>query len=379
MKNIDAIVKRILTKEISDISDLLSGKIEPTDLQSFLLRVYENLVARIDIRNISRQRESNRFVQPCGISQREIIDFDKLIYESVPKIFNPVELSPVNPIGLNSVLSKINQKNVLSTIRNVEVVADVTTALALECAKLRSIAIRNNPMSVEESHFCTSHRSIRLQQFEKIPEFTPHFRAFGACSAGRDVGYEKFEAENLIRHISIYLNILREAERNGYFTQDIAVYISDIRITEALIKRFKMDRQEIMLNTQTKEFKLFNHYGVVVPGTIFLTSELAEGVIQQHNLNYLISFLREIEKKAISKLREKYPAITFCFDIERVAGIGYYENLCFKIIAKNKDGVTFPLADGGMTDWTKKLLASKKERLFTSGFGSELFCKNFKK
>ena len=379
MKNTDVIVKRILTKEISDISDLLNGKIEPTDLQSFLLSVYENLVTRIDIRNISRQRERNRFVQPCGISQREIIDFDKLIYGIVPKIFNSIELSPVNPIGLNSVLSKINQKNVLSTVRNVEVIADVTTALALECAKLRNIVIRNNPMSAEESHFCTSHRSIRLQQFEKIPGFTPHFKVFGACSAGRDVGHDKYEVENLIRHISIYLHLNEEVGRNGYLAQDVVVYISDIRITEALIERFKIDRQEIMANTQTKGFKLFNRYGVALSGTILSTSELAEDIVRQYDLNYPLSFLREIEGKAVSKLRKKYPSAIFCFDIERVAGIGYYENLCFKIVAKNKEGITFPLVDGGMTDWTKKLLASKKERLLTSGFGSELFCKNFKK
>lgn len=379
MKKTDEILNRILTKEISSISDLMNGKIEPTDLQSLFLRVYENLTARIDVKNIFRQHKDNRFVQPCSISQREIIAFDRMVYEVVPKIFTPIELSPVNPIGLNSVLSRINQKNVLSAVRNVEVIADATTALALECARLRNQIIHDNPLDAKEVHFCTSHRSIRLQQFEKIPEFTPHFRVFGACSAGRDVGHEKFEAKNLFRHISIYLDLFENVMYNGYLAQDIVVHISDIRIAETLIKIFKINRQEVMANTQSKGFSLFDRYGVMLPKNTSSVGELTKSIARKYDLDRPISFLKEIEKKAINELRIKYPAVNFCFDIERVAGIGYYDNLCFKIVAKNKDGITFPLADGGITDWTKKLLASKKERLLASGFGSELFCKNFKR
>lgn len=380
MKDITgSIVKRIRKeKTLSSIDSLLEGKIEPTDLQSLLLKVYENLAAKTKAKDIVRQHRENRFVQPCSLSQREIINFDRLIYSVVPEIFFPIELSPVNPLGLNSVLSRISQKNVLSTVRNIEVVADVTSALVLECARLRSLA-NNNSGNLKEVHFCTSHRSIRLQQFENIPGFTSHFRVFGTCSAGRDIGYEKFEAENIIRHISLYLDLLKEANWNGYFARDIAVYISDIRITETLIEHFKMDRQKIMANTQTRGFALFNDYDIKLPQVVSSTSELTEDIVRQYGLNRPISFLGEIERKAISELQEKYPTATFCFDIERIAGIGYYENLCFKIVAKNKAGMIFPIADGGMTDWTKKLLASKKERLLISGFGSELFCKNFRK
>jgi len=33
------------------------------------------------------------------------------------------------------------------------------------------------------------------------------------------------------------------------------------------------------------------------------------------------------------------------------------------------DGVPTEIGDGGFTDWTAKLLASKKERLLISGYG----------
>jgi hypothetical protein len=379
MGKTDTIVSRILTKEIFNISDLLDGKVDPTDIQSVLLKLYENLAARIDPKNISRQHKENHFVQPCDISQREIIDFDKIIYEVVPKTFLPVELSPVNPLGLNSVLSKISQKNVLSTVRNVEVVADVTTALTLECAKFRNRAVRENLDILKEVNLCTSHRSIRLQRFGKIPGFTPHFRVFGACSSGRDVGHEKFESKNIVRHISIYLDLLKKVIAGNYLAQDICVYISDIRITNILIEHFKMNKNEIRTNTQARDFSLFDRYKTGLPKNIYSIKEIKDSIKERCGLARPFSFLAEIEKKAVNELRKKYPDIKFIFDIERIAGVGYYENLCFKIAAKNKSGEILPLADGGMTDWTKKLLANRKERLLSSGFGSELFCRKFKK
>ena len=51
--------------------------------------------------------------------------------------FEPVELAPVAPLGLNAVLGRIHQNNVLSTIRSTEVVADPTASLALEAAVRR--------------------------------------------------------------------------------------------------------------------------------------------------------------------------------------------------------------------------------------------------
>ena len=41
----------------------------------------------------------------------------------------------------------------------------------------------------------------------------------------------------------------------------------------------------------------------------------------------------------------------------------------FKIIA---DGVEYEIGDGGLLDWTQKLLANKKERMLTMGLGIQL-------
>jgi hypothetical protein len=55
-------------------------------------------------------------------------------------------------------------------------------------------------------------------------------------------------------------------------------------------------------------------------------------------------------------------------DHDRAAGRGYYRDVCFKVNAL-VNGVSTEIGDGGFTDWTAKLLASKKERLLISGYG----------
>jgi len=49
----------------------------------------------------------------------------------------------------------------------------------------------------------------------------------------------------------------------------------------------------------------------------------------------------------------------------------YYSTIQFKIFLK-KDNQEIDLGDGGMVDWTQKLLGNRKHRLFISGIGLEL-------
>lgn len=374
-KKNEKIISRILKNTNLNISTLLEGKLKRNDLQSLMLVMYENISKKTTAKNIAEQYKESRFLKPCDISQRELLQFDNLLYGIVPVEFETLELSPVLPFGTNSTLTKINQKNILSSVRNVEVLADITTALALECARERRSIIQNNHLDNKNVHACSTHRSIRLQKFPDELGFTPHFKVFGACSAGRDIGHEKFESENLIKHVSIYLDLLTAANKKNYQSQKITVYFSDISIVEKLIKNLKINRGDVTGNTQTIRFDFFKEHQINLPG---LVSSLNELPGNQTNFPVYFALLEEIEKKAVEKLKKKYSDILFLFDLKRVAGIGYYENLCFKITAENKRGKVFPLADGGMTDWTKKILSSKKERLFISGFGTELFCRNFK-
>jgi hypothetical protein len=55
-------------------------------------------------------------------------------------------------------------------------------------------------------------------------------------------------------------------------------------------------------------------------------------------------------------------------DPDRISGRGYYCDLSFKLSARIS-GELEELGDGGFTDWTRKLVASNKERLLISGLG----------
>ena len=52
----------------------------------------------------------------------------------------------------------------------------------------------------------------------------------------------------------------------------------------------------------------------------------------------------------------------------RPSGQAYYDDFCFKVFPTFGDG-EIEVADGGLTDWTRKLVGSEKERLFISGVG----------
>lgn len=372
------IVDRIIQEAgVPNLLEILM-KLPRTDLQSLLLEIYEKRVSDLSCRDLKQQYRENRFVSPCTVSQRELLKFDQIAYDILPKDFEPIELSPVAPLGVNSILARINQKTVLSTIRNVEVVADPTTVLALECARRRKEKLQKNYQNADYVKLATSNRSLRLQVFSRESGFTPHFKTFTLATAGRDVGFERFEELTCIEHLSFYLDLLEALNKIGYSTRDVRVSFSDIRITEALIEKFNLDRHEIGRNTQNDRFNLFERYDINLPALTFDPADIPIESIRRYQVERYVEFLLIVHYKIVLKLRQKYPSIEFNFDLQRIAGIGYYQGLCFKLKARNKAGRIYPLADGGCVDWTQKLIESKKERLLISGFGSELFCKMFR-
>ena len=71
------------------------------------------------------------------------------------------------------------------------------------------------------------------------------------------------------------------------------------------------------------------------------------------------------------------PAAAVVFDDSRQPGRGYYLGLCFKIHAAAPDGRWLEIGDGGLVDWTQKLLSDSKERLLGGGLGSDRLCLEF--
>jgi len=374
----DTIIARI-TRDINleNMVDILS-ELPPEDLQSLLLYIYNQRTHVLKPSDLMQQYRQSRFVKPCVLDQRKIVAADHIAFKILPSTFTAIEFSPVIPLGTNSILANTSQKNVLGTIRNNEVLADPTSALALECALRRTVLLQGDPKNIGLVKLATSSRSLRLQSFDDIPGFTPHFRTFSIASAGRDTGSEVFEKVTFLEHVTFYLNYLNSLANEGYITNHITVAFSDIRIIEKLIEKDGLDREQIGRSTQKVDFDVFKNYNISLPHSVLSVDEVSRELVSTYNLNKPIELLSIIEESVITKLRKQFPLVAFAVELNRIAGIGYYSNLCFKISAQNRAGTVFPLVDGGYTNWTQKLMNSKKERLLISGIGTELLCKLFK-
>jgi hypothetical protein len=163
---------------------------------------------------------------------------------------------------------------------------------------------------------CASHRLLRAQ-FVARPGLFAHFRLFGLCTAGRDEGSYRFEAESLAEHLDFYLRLMAAAGEIG----------------------FPMAQPRVAL------------------------SDWTDGV-----------HTAKLRSEVLAPLSHRFPEAALEFDTNRQSGRGYYEGVCVKIYARDPTGAEHELADGGFTSWTQKLLSNQKERLLISGIGTERVC-----
>jgi hypothetical protein len=291
---------------VPDLVGVLAERLSPTDLQSLLLEVYRRRAAKVTPAQLLEQYEQNRFVRPSEADPGAVAGFDRLAVAQLPAGYEQIELAPVAPLGTIGSLTGLSQDWAVSTIRNTEVVSDSTNVLALECASRRR---RNRHRVVR---LCASHRLLRTRIMP--PGFFQHFRLFGLCTAGRDIGSLGFEAETLAEHVSFYLRVLTE---------------TGLDVRRARVTLAEPDGQ-----------------GMLAP--------LQEGVFEP--------------------ISRRFPGVVFELDPDPRSGRGYYVGVRFQIYATGRDGDEAHVADGGFTTWTQALLSDRKERLLTSAIGSERVC-----
>jgi hypothetical protein len=309
------IIERILQEASSpDLLDTLANTLNASDLQSLLLEVYRQRAQKLTPRDVLKQYEQNRFVQPAAADPRKQLEFDKLAYSLLPEDVEVMELSPVAPLGSNSVVATIDQNNAVTTTRNTEVSADCTNVMALECAKQRRNIVKRNPHAKDRIKLCTNQRLVRAQTFSGAATFA-HFRILALCTAGQDEGSRKFETESLVEHIDFYIRLTQACQTAGYAVDQIMVNLTAFD-----------ERWEKMLKTNIVE-----------------------------------------------DLSARYPSIEFAFDPTREMGRNYYYGAGFQMNMTDPSGEVSFIADGGFTNWTQQYLSNRKERLLISGFGSERF------
>jgi hypothetical protein len=202
-------LQRILAElEGKDLFEALAEHLSPTDLQSLLLEVANRRAAKVTPAVVANRSQEDRFCQHSKVDARRMIELDRTAFDvAASRGFQPIELSPVCPLGTVSALAKVSQNNIVSTIRNTEVVSDSTNVMAIECAARRK--------TQEVVRLCASHRLLRAQPFSGPASFA-HFRVFSMCSAGRNMGNRDFERDALIDQIGIYLQTLEELTKLGY-------------------------------------------------------------------------------------------------------------------------------------------------------------------
>jgi hypothetical protein len=311
----DKIIERILREANNpDLLETLSQRLSLSDLQSLLLEVYRQRTKVLTPGHLFRQYEQNRFVQPAQVSPQKQLEFDQLAYSLLPPDVEAVELSPVCPLGANSIVATVDQNNAITTIRNTEVCSDSTNVMALECARRRREMVKRIPRAKDRVKLCTSHRLVRAQVFDGPATFA-HFRVLSLCTAGCDEGHYRFEIESLREQINFYLRLVAESKESGFSVGQVNAYL-----TAFDEKRYDLLKAEVL-----------------------------------------------------GKLAAEHPEIDFAFDQNRESGRGYYLSAGFQIFVSDLSGKNYLIGDGGFTDWTQQFLSNRKERLLISGFGSERF------
>jgi hypothetical protein len=300
-----------------DVMRALIERLSPSDLQSLLMEVFRQRVEGLTPRDLMERYKNSRFVQPSPVAPEQMLEFDRLAWSLLPPDFDRLELAPVFPLGSHAVLGPLNQNRVVTAIRNIEAAADATTGLALECACRRRMISRASRGRQEILKLAASQRQLRAQTFDEPGAFA-HFRIFALCTAGRDSGGFRFETTALREHLDYYLRLLNDVRALGLKPAGLRVVVL-----------------------------LFGDHG------------------------------DKIDQGLIGPLSSRFPQTRFEIEADASNGRHYYQDVRFQVYAEDPGGNELLLVDGGFTAWTQKLLSNRKERLLTSGIGSERLCACF--
>ena len=292
---------------VPGLVEVLAERLAPADLSSLLLEVFRRRAAARAPSDLLADHTENRFCRPSVVDARVLAEWDRVAFAALPPDFDVIELSPLAPLGACSVVATVNQNKVVSATRGVEVVADGTNVLALECALRRRGKQRQNGRAATK--LAASIRAVRAQQLGGARSFA-HFRLLNLCSAGRDAGTSHFVSDALTEHVGIQLRALR-------------TFLGD-----------QMPLRVALTDVGTHESR--------EPWT----------------------------ERVIGALHHDHPDAEVLVDQARQSGRGYYRTACFKVYGRVGDE-WIDIGDGGDVDWTARLLSDRRERLFISGVGSE--------
>jgi hypothetical protein len=306
----ESIGKRIIGKTgTPELLDALVNKLSGSELNSLLLEVFSQRAAKINPSELLKHYEKNRFSLPVETNYIRLLErsLDALkLFEQAG--FEPCQVAPLLPLGTCSVVGTVDQKNIVSSVRSCEVLADATNALALHVALLKKLKAEQFKGKEQHLKYATVQRHVRAQP-TKMKGHAPHFTIGCLVSSGVDTGNFIFEKRALEEHLSTMTEVLKTI----YGVRIVAIKLQK---RDGYPAKFFNDLTDYIAN--------------VVPGY-----EILSDTSTQNN---------------------------------------YYKGIQFKIIVA-LGNLQLEIADGGIVDWTQKLLNNKKERYCISGFGLEILNK----
>lgn len=337
-----------------------------TDLLSLLTVASHTRSAQVSPRELI---DGNRFHRSSNVPQRDFHWLEGVIHDAIGEEIDFVELSPLQPFGINRQLADTNQKNIVSALRRSEANADATTALF-------RIALQRYASGIDGAEglrIATNTRTVRAQSFGENTSFLPHFKVFGQVSVGsQSEDYGSKELEAIVDHMGSEIDImdkLATSERSNIKNIDICV--GNIALLGDLIDKGIVDAVEARQNTSNPDYSFIKQNNLDIPEYLSLSENDVIKNLKELGFQRGVKVTEKLKQNIETLRPDILPKVRL--HLGRVAGIGYYRHICYKLTAENNDGV-IPIADGGSTDWATKITGNKQLYTVTSGIGTELVC-----
>ncbi len=344
----------------------LADALPPSELGALLLHIFRQRSQGMTFSDVMHLAERDTLTRVSNVDARLLHVVDGAALEAFAA-FEAVDLSPVVPFGMNR-LTGIDQNNVLTALRNAEVLSDPTTAMALECAARRKKGDRAVPTRLAASARCT-----RMQRLDD-PSFSRHFRLFAVTSSVRAGPEETAERAELLLHLRGWLEMLELLTRRGFNIPQVRVEVTDTRLMRVLLLEQGVPLETLQGYVNPARWnEEVQKRGLRFPGVVDTLAAVkvpsaAQGMMER---------LGRVEGDVFAPLRAAFPSVKTVFDLRRLHGVNYYQGLAFHVVLTHANGREFQVGDGGFTTWTQSLLSDRAERLLCSAVGSEVLCKVF--
>ncbi|WP_274651890.1 hypothetical protein [Paenibacillus humicola] len=252
--NLERIVRKLGVRRIVE---LLRDRLSGSDLNTLLLELFRQKAGMSSPGDLLSRYRSNRFVQPAAVDPLRLKRLElELLSLAARYRFEPVELSPVAPLGACSAVAPVDQHKVISALRGTEVLSDATNMLALHSCDL----IRSGKRDREEDliRLCATHRHVRAQFFGGKPGLLPHFHLFCMVTSGKDTGSYRFETLSFWEHVRVYRDIFESV-----FAADMEIVISGragYTDPDGLVRRIVQEGEALTVPVSIKEPNMENRY-----------------------------------------------------------------------------------------------------------------------